>query len=275
MEEPLPTELPIAAGTSRHLPSLDGSDSRFFYINAMNYSGPASPAILQRKGNGLWQIASRYDGALTKSTTAQYTTWSHDESATFLYQCKLGWCMGGGGDIEVNLWRPYPHSNPIIISKSSVMIPLVDPLSNHIIEGVNTYTGEYHNFYTFTDSSIQPVDISISGEIHKITSSFEDVIDVDGDGYEDLVEYPLNTTTGLPIVYINNKSGGLIYEDLSPYISIQKPFGGWGGLDSKLLDANADGIMDILFFPESSSVQNAKSAKKYLLFLGRKKLKLN
>ena len=97
--------------------------------------------------------------------------------------------------------------------------------------------------------------------------NFMDAIDVNKDGYEDLITYPY-IDGAKPRVYLNNQAGKLVLlkQNKLPQTNVN------GNYNSAFVDIDGDGIDDLVFFPGNGcSCDNACTT--FLLYKGRRNLK--
>ena len=100
---------------------------------------------------------------------------------------------------------------------------------------------------TVLNGVITTIPLNITREVHNnVNSNFFDCKDVNGDGYDDITVYPYNNT-GMPYIYVNNKSGGFDYMGSKMFPSITD---NWGiSVSSLLNDFDKDGKVDLLVWP--------------------------
>jgi hypothetical protein len=106
-------------------------------------------------------------------------------------------------------------------------------------------------------------------QVEQINSNFFDCKDVNGDGYEDIVKYPYDSS-GAPYVYLNTKvSGRFKYVDRALFPSAEGKFG--NAATSVMNDFDGDGIHDVVIFP-GNGISGVDSVE-YLYFRGNRPLK--
>jgi hypothetical protein len=119
-------------------------------------------------------------------------------------------------------------------------------------------------------NAIVSQELIIEGEqVNQINSNFFDCKDVNGDGYDDIVKYPYDSS-GAPYVYLNTKTAGKFkYVDRSNFPSAKGKFG--NAATSVMNDFDGDGLQDIVIFP-GNGISGVKSVE-YLYFKGNRPLR--
>ena len=189
-----------------------------------------------------------------------YTDWMGDTNPT---QVKIhnGSSYVGGGfwdSIDLKLF-PYGESIHVVHYAGNYNEGVfqegefVDVQLNHISKV----------FAFDTSNSIDELEIFPNDGIHVSNVNFIETLDLNNDGYDDLVKYPYRYE-GKPIVYLNNTSGSFIeLANNNIFPSFIE------GVDtSQFIDINGDGILDIVFRYSGTSSDYIQP----LLFLGRKPL---
>jgi hypothetical protein len=128
----------------------------------------------------------------------------------------------------------------------------------------NEQTNLISKIFAF-DTSLSSNELPIfpNNGIHQENVNFIEVMDVNVDGYDDVVKYPYRYE-GKPIVYINNTSGSFTELTNSNVFPSNIDF-----VDtSQFIDINGDGILDIIFRHSGTSNEYIQP----LLFIGRKPL---
>ena len=102
---------------------------------------------------------------------------------------------------------------------------------------------------------------------NKVNSNFTEVLDLNNDGFQDIVKYPYDLDAK-PIVYINNQNNGFSVLPLNYFPGFPSICCGYD--TSLFIDVNGDGIQDVLLRQVHGGNSNEFSEPK--LFLGRKPL---
>jgi len=113
--------------------------------------------------------------------------------------------------------------------------------------------------YTVVDNRIVRENSNIHAEYSNVGESFFEYKDLNSDGYSDLIVSPYTQPWvpahvelgGLPVVYLNDKSGGFRRLDLSNYPKHSDsllPLEGQSSLKGMMVDVNGDGVEDLISF---------------------------
>ena len=196
------------------------------------------------------------------TTTVSYTTWLGNTFTEFPVVEINNYTLIGVTFNDLEFIRVNPNEPPLVLAHLSS----------------NYYNGTVSEGQTITSdqtplmSKIFAFDMSDSEEelelfpnqgIHEKNVNFIEVLDVNNDGFDDVVKYPYSYE-GKPIVYLNNTSGSFIeLANNNIFPSFIE------GVDtSQFIDVNGDGILDIVFRYSGTSSDYIQP----LLFLGRKPL---
>ena len=144
----------------------------------------------------------------------------------------------------------YPNSPPVAVLR----------FTGESISGPDA-AGYYHKaggtpnnhlvFYSAINNQLVPAPIKIINEDVHQQIFFIDILDLTGDALLDIVTYPYRIG-GQPIVYLNTGAG--IFVKIDSGIFPEAPVEWWRGVSSKFLDANGDGIYDLMY-SHSNDVQ--------------------
>ena len=196
------------------------------------------------------------------TTTVSYTTWLGNTFTEFPVVEINNYTLIGVTFNDLEFIRVNPNEPPLVLAHLSS----------------NYYNGTVSEGQTITSdqtplmSKIFAFDMSDSEEelelfpnqgIHEKNVNFIEVLDVNNDGFDDVVKYPYSYE-GKPIVYLNNTSGSFIeLANNNIFPSFIE------GVDtSQFIDVNGDGVLDIVFRYSGTSSDYIQP----LLFLGRKPL---
>ncbi|MDC1439511.1 VCBS repeat-containing protein [Flavobacteriaceae bacterium] len=190
-----------------------------------------------------------------------YTDWMGDSNPTQVKSYNGNTFIGGGFWDSVFL-KLSPNETPI-----SIIHYAGNFYSGELSQGdvlTNEQTNLISKMFAFdTSLSSNELPIFTNNGIHQENVNFIEVMDVNNDGYDDVVKYPYRHE-GKPIVYINNTSGSFTELTNSNVFPSNIDF-----VDtSQFIDINGDGILDIIFRHSGTSNEYIQP----LLFIGRKPL---
>ena len=123
------------------------------------------------------------------------------------------------------------------------------------------------DFFRVKNSKVEKLPVKIIGEDRFINSNFIDVIDFNGDGLQDVVNYTYSNG-GQPRVYLN--TGGNIFVNVDPKIFPTAPTSWGGSASSKFTDINLDGILDLFYAPMNGFSFDDSSQTGWLIYKGDK-----
>jgi len=219
---------------------------------------PCGLAFFRKTIDGVWSKAGEFKFANAKPI--QQLNWNNEIMPNWLYTYK-GVDYFGGGFFESNICNFKPGADPIAIAKLNTR-PASAPVNGVYVEG-----GPFANLllgFSLYGNSGQEVDLNLDRPETDVNSNFFECRDVNGDGYEDIVDYPYRNG-GQPIVYANNKAGGFAKVDQVLFPMADSEWG--GGATSMLLDVDGDGKMDMISWP-SNGVKTSSKRLRPMLFKG-------
>lgn len=258
---------PIGSGTLLHLDWLDdpSSGARHFIGDL----GLGSLGLLRwRPGQG-WDVPVSYDDRRAEAyKEVGWISWQMSTGTVKLFSYQGYWALGGG-TTEASLWHRWPGADPLLVTKFSTAVA-VDPSKTVMREGPDTQPAQFLEFYRVTPTTIEPVSVTVRDQEIVINNNFNEVIDFNLDGFDDLLVYAYRTG-GQPVVYLNDTLGGLYRAPVTNLLP-SAPTSMGSSATSKVLDANGDGIWDLLFWPSGYSDAWSSDTTGLLLVLGRQPL---
>lgn len=267
----------MQVGTVMHLPWLDNPQTgeRYFYADKTDTkhgSAPGNPAIFSWAADHIWRVtdspaANRFEPFSQVQISSAQSAVSTVDLASYLGQKLVSY-----QHVDANIWHATTRSAPLIITSLNVS-QLPDPASTATtIKLEDLKNKSYLEFILATPGHIEMTTVNIENQDTEITASSSQVLDLNRDGYEDIVVYT-NRQGGQPVVYLNDTAGGLYKASLDNVLP--QGLAAWGvNTSSQFLDANQDGIMDILFWPRAGIDVSGfeASGSSYQLYLAQQAL---
>jgi hypothetical protein len=245
--------IPARASTFLVLPPdvPGGPASSVFSIGSLA-GGGFVPVLAQLGGDGQWTI-SDHAVPFPERQTVPFVWWNLNRGDTSL-------AMVDGIPIvslvfaESSLLHPGPSFDAVVAVQAwgnAIPAPRSD---GYYYEGDGDPFRKLL-FYRIEDGELVEAGIRITGErIFENYNNFE-ARDLNSDGLVDIVTYPFLSPTQ-PRVYLN--LGNLEFRLLEPSLLPAGPQ--WGGVDwpngeAKFLDANGDGVLDLLYRPTNANIR--------------------
>lgn len=270
----------LQPGTLLHLPWLDdpARGDRYFYADVntpSNHSGGV-PGLFRYSAGGTWTLVGQESEARYQPFgTVTFTTWQLTTTITSTATV-AGRKVVFAGHYDADVFRLSPSTQPLVVANLNVG-QLLDPNATVVDQGTGTRNANYLDFIRFDPvSGPSFVDVPIRDQDVYYTGQFSQVLDVNRDGYDDIVFHPYSAA-GQPIVYLNDTRGGLYNAHLANYLPTAPSNGLWGvGATSLLFDANQDGLLDLLMWPGGQRLDPRGPAVtqdgSYRLYLAQKAL---
>lgn len=205
------------------------------------------PALLERDATGQWTIADYRD--VIDAVRVPFVAWNGARGTTGLATID-GMPLMIPNYPESALLRPTPGEDPVAVMWLQGQA-LPQPREDGYYYENDGRAYARFEFYRAVDGEFLDADLRITGERRFPGQSIFDfeVLDVNADGLEDIVAYPV-TATARPDVYLN--LGNREFMRLDDAVLPAGPL--WGGPgfragNARFLDANGDGVQDLLYFP--------------------------
>jgi hypothetical protein len=170
-------------------------------------------------------------------------------------------------------FTPYPGAAPVAvlrISSAAIEKPQSDG-AYHETDGTPYCALQ---FYAVQDNKLVVAPIRLIDEQHWINNNFEDFLDINKDGLQDIVEYPY-TESGAPIVYLNTGAGQFVHIDASSFPTAPPEWTGnpqYAPSTSKFLDVNGDGYYDLMYWSSNGISNGQENNATPRVYLGQKNL---
>lgn len=217
--------------------------------NRMNDYGTVEGFV---KSNGQWNRITSLNLMPAVGTVNSYG-WTGEYSTGGIVQTIDGKNVTFAGMSETCKIKLTPTSDPVaLFSVGGAEIP-------NYVSGMTVRQSDLKPYTTFVAVTIrnsQVTQIPITIQAKQTSSWTHECKDVNNDGYDDIVVYPINAD-GLPYVYLNDKNNGFVYYDKNNFPAISQL--NLTGLASSLLhDFDKNGVPDLLVFPVDQGAGTAK-----------------
>ena len=179
---------------------------------------------------------------------------------------------GYGGWNSGNGIRLYPNSNPLPLMRYAASTVNFIPQEGDTIFQ-ERYPWSKLMLFDINGNEMNLLDVIQEPE-GPYNINFMEVMDLNGDSYDDIAQYPYRVG-GRPIVHINNKSGAfdILDERKLPTLNDENyDTFWWGNPHSFFIDVNNDNLLDLLYRAEGCGEGGYPSCGDLHLFLARKKL---
>ena len=207
------------------------------------------PGLLVKDGKGNWVIADSDQPYAMQSVN--FVEWTGVRGTTNTAMIN-GVPVTGVAYPESALIRPSPDSDLVALMNMSGFVFTAPRADGYYYENDGAVFNKIF-FYGVKDAQLVTPPLSIIGEKNTSFYFHLEILDLDRNGLEDIVTYPLNLTAR-PNIYLNLGNGQFKYLDMTKFPV--GPGANWGrDSRSKFLDANGDGIFDLLYFPFAASPQ--------------------
>ena len=217
-------------------------------LNPVNFH----PALLERDATGQWTIADYR--AVIDAERVPIVSWNGARGTTGVATID-GMPLMIPGYPESALLRPTPGEDAVAVMWLQGQA-LPQPREDGYYYENDGQAYAKFEFYRAVDGQLLDADLRITGERRFPGQSIFDfeVLDVNADGLEDIVAYPFSATDR-PDVYLN--LGNREFMRLDDAVLPAGPL--WsaprGSGTARFLDANGDGVQDLLYFPSATLPQ--------------------
>jgi hypothetical protein len=233
------------------------ADGKTIITNTDN-TYPGNPASLAKYEliNGVWSKTSE---RLVTGTFVSYLGWNNSLGSVFATNVGTDLHVAAGYD-ESCFLKINPNET-IFVGKYNAAV-LTNYVSGTTIVQNDTYNQTIVTLNSYKlDNLTNRLPSIIENEVTRVNFNYMNCSDVNADGYDDIVVYPLwqNMAESI-IVYLNNKQGKLVKLDSSIFPAAQ-----YNNTTSLYEDFDNDGVRDLLYWSVSNN-------NKPILFKGKKLL---
>jgi hypothetical protein len=231
-------------------------DNVYFFTDTSNLH----PAVLQRTPEGTWSIIDKVPitEGLDTRTFRDVPVWNGDvnpEVTAYRFQGEWVRVPSVIDAAEIDLTGENAHH---IVAHLS---------SNTLTETENSVVESHRNylmFFEFADGALNRMDIPIDGYDGNTNRNFIDVIDVDGDGLDDVVSYDYIYDEDDPLFNVYRNTGENRFEKINLDSILPEPLETTGS--SLVRDFNDDGHLDILEWASNAGVDDPDSPSAVIHF---------
>jgi len=152
-----------------------------------------------------------------------------------------------GGWFSSSEIRLYPNSKPLALMRYGTSTIGYIPNEG---DTISADRGPWSKLVLFdvNESGMKIMDVIQDSE-EPYNINFKDVLDLNGDGYDDIAQYPYRDG-GKPIVHLNNRAGGFdILDDrkLPDLYEESIDVSSWWNPNAFFIDVNNDNLMDLIY----------------------------
>ena len=215
-------------------------------------------------GSAAWSVASTLSPLFPKVGSVQVNDASGALATAEVLQSPRGYILGQGSGVAIRRscqWRPDPSSAPIALFsvphwRLSSFTPGQTVSMGDLTPGA-LWVAATVTSGVLTRAALTVRDEEVEGvQVHEVECR-----DVNADGYDDVIVYPLRsgTANAAPIVYLNTRDGGLWRSTFSQVLPMQ-PDQSVPAQTSLAADFDGDGIMDVVILPATAPATRTASA---------------
>ncbi len=242
---------PISGSGLVVMPPSAASPAQTVIVSDVRDQANNSIVALSVQGlDGKWSIAATLQPY--KMTTVPYVTWQGTKGTGSLASVDDSLVTGITYDAYDLLPALYPGSSPVAVLRLSAAT-IKGPRSDGFYYQNDGVPFSKLQFYQTDGNQLKPAPIKIVNEDVNRNINFIEFLDLTKCGLQDIIVYPY-WSLGAPIVYLNT-GAGLFFKADGAAFPVAPP--AWGGnpdngpATSKFLDANGDGIFDLVYWPSN------------------------
>ena len=215
-------------------------------------------------GSAAWSVAGTLSPLFPKAGSVQVSTASGALATADVLQSPRGYILGQGSGVAIRhscQIRSQPSSAPLAL----FAVPhwrLANFTAGQTVSMNDLTVGTLWVAATTTSGALTRVDLTVRDEeVDGVQVGEVECRDINADGYDDMVVYPLRqgTMNAAPVIYLNARDGTFFKSTFSQAIPM-RPDRSVPAQTSVVADFDGDGVVDVVILPATPPTDRSASA---------------